>query len=154
MREASDTRLWRRYFFIAVLAWLIVDFATTPAIANPRGYYSTYMPLLLVFYVGYPLAFAVLRYAIGLSSRGMFAAMIAGIVVVEIVFTRNALLFTLPICLLAIPISLGHYAMVTFMPMWLAEGTALHNKKWVVATISVFGVGVLLNAFTQFSACP
>jgi hypothetical protein len=42
---------WLRYFLLAVLAWVIVDFTTTAAIGNPRAYYSKFMPALLIFYV-------------------------------------------------------------------------------------------------------
>jgi hypothetical protein len=76
--------------------------------------------------------------------------MIAGIVVVEIGFTHNMLLLTLPICLLAIPISLGHYGMVSFMPLWIAEGTLSENRKWATATLVLWAVGVFLNILTQF----
>jgi len=144
------TRRWLRYFLIAVFAWVIVDFTTTAAIAHPFAYYSKYMPALLVFYIGYPLVFSALIYQFRLGARGLSLAMIAGIVVVEIVFTHNLLLLTLPICLLAIPISLAHYSMVTFMPLWMAERTIGKNKKWAAATAAVWAVGVLLNILTQF----
>jgi hypothetical protein len=139
-----------RYFLLGVLAWFIVDFTTTEAVGNPRAYYSKYMPALLVFYFGYPLVFSALRYKFRLGGRGLFLAMIVGIVVVEILFSHNALMFTLPICLLAIPISLGHYGMVTFIPLWIAEGTLRQNRKWAMATLMVWAVGVLLNLLTQF----
>lgn len=132
------------------MAWVIVDFTTTAAIGNPRAYYSKYMPALLFFYIGYPLIFTGLIYKLRLSQRGVLLAMIAGIVVVEVVFTHNRLLFTLPVCLLAIPISLGHYSMVTFMPFWIAERKLGENRKWATATLVVWGVGVLLNVLTQF----
>jgi hypothetical protein len=151
--KSGDPR-WFKYFLLAVLAWLIVDFTTTEAIGNPHGYYSKYMPALLIFYLGYPLVFAALRYKLLLGPKGLFAAMLGGIVVVEIVFTQNALMYTLPICLLAIPISLGHYGMVTFMPMWLTEGTLSRNKKWAAATITVFAAGVILNILTQYGSHP
>jgi len=141
---------WLRYFLIAVLAWVIVDFTTTEAIGNPRGYYSKYMPALLIFYFGYPLVFSAFIYKFRLGARRLFLAMLAGIVVVEILFTHNTLLFTLPICLLAIPISLGHYGMVTFMPMWMAEGTISQNRKWALATLVVWAIGAMLNILTQF----
>jgi hypothetical protein len=147
---ARGTREWVRYFFLAVLAWVIVDFTTTAAIGNPRDYYSKYMPALLFFYLGYPLVFGTLRYRFRLGARGMFLAMIAGIVFVEIVCTHNILLYTLPVCLVAIPISLGHYGMVTFMPLWIAEGTVGRNRKWATGTVAVWAVGVLLNILTQF----
>lgn len=141
-----------RYFLLAVLAWLIVDFTTTSAIAKPAAYYSKYMPALLVFYVGYPLVFSILIYRFRLTSKRLFLAMVLGIVVVELLFAHNMLLLTLPVCLLAIPISLGHYGMVTFMPWWVAERTIRQNRKWVLATLSIWAVGVLLNVATQFGS--
>jgi len=141
---------WFRYFLLAVLAWVVVDFTTTAAIGNPRAYYSKFMPALLIFYVGYPLIFSTLIYKFRLGSRGLLLAMITGIFVVEVVFTHNMLLVTLPICLLAILISLGHYGMVTLMPLWIAERTIGRNRKWAAATLAVWGVGVLLNILTQF----
>jgi hypothetical protein len=146
---STGTRAWLNYFLLALLAWIVVDFTTTPAIANPHAYYSRYMPALLLFYVGYPLVFTALIYRFRLGPKGLFVAMIMGIVVVEIVFTHNRLLLTLPVCLLAIPISLGHYGMVTFMPQWLAERTIGRNRRWAVATLAVWAVGVLLNILTQ-----
>jgi len=146
----KDFRGWLRYFALALLAWVIVDFTTTAAIRNPLAYYSKYMPALLLFYIGYPLVFSVLIYGLRLGQRALFLAMIAGIVVVEIVFTHNRLLLTLPICLLAIPISLGHYGMVSFMPLWIAEGTIGENRAWATATLGVWAVGVILNVLTQF----
>ncbi len=140
----------KRYFFLAVLAWVLVDFSTTPAIAHPVSYYSTYMPALLLFYIGYPLIFSALIYRLRLGPRGVFVAMVVGIVVVEIVFTHNALLYTLPICLIAIPLALAHYAMVTYLPWWIAERTLRENRRWVTVTIVVWAIGVLLNALTQF----
>ncbi len=123
-------RDWFKYFFVAVLAWVLVDFTTTAAIGHPVVYYTKYMPALLLFYLGYPLLFSALRYKSRLGGKGLFLAMIAGIVVVEIVFSHNLLLLTLPICLLAIPISLAHYGMVTFVPLWIVERSLanLHSE--------------------------
>jgi hypothetical protein len=145
-----SARGWGRYFGLAVLAWVVVDFSTTAAIGNPVAYYSKYMPALLLFYLGYPLVFSALIYRVRLNGRGIFLAMVAGIIVVEIVCVHNMLLLTLPICLLAIPISLGHYAMVTFMPLWMAEGTLMENRSWAKVTLTVWGLGTVLNILTQF----
>jgi hypothetical protein len=148
----TGTRAGARYFVLAVLAWLFVDFTTTEAVGNPRAYYSKYMPALLLFYLGYPLAFSLLIYKFRLGNQGLFLAMLGGIVVVEILFVQNPLLYTLPICLLAIPISLGHYAMVTFMPRWLAERTLRAHTKWAAAILSLWAVGTFLNLLTQFGS--
>lgn len=145
-----DMRDWLRYFLISVLAWVMVDFTTTAAIGNPVAYYSKYMPALLSFYIGYPLVFSALIYKFRLPRKGLFLAMIAGIVLVEIGFTHNMLLLTLPICLLAIPLSLAHYGMVTFMPLWITERTLGANRRCAAATIGGWVVGVFLNILTQF----
>ncbi len=142
----QGSRGWPRYFALAVLAWIMVDFTTTAAIGNPVAYYSKYMPALLLFYLGYPLVFSFLIYGLKLGQRALCLAMVAGIVLVEIVFTHNMLLLTLPICLLAIAISLGHYGMVSFMPLWIAEGTIGENRKWATATLAVYAIGVILCA--------
>jgi hypothetical protein len=142
---------WLKYFLCAVLAWVVVDFTTTAAIAHPARYYSTYMPALVFFYLGYPLLSCVLIYACGLAGWRLFLAMLGGIAVVEIGFAHNTLLVTLPICLLAIPISLGHYGMVTFMPKWLAEHSLRKNRRWAAATVGTWGLGVLINIVTQFA---
>src|SRR5512141_2607999 len=136
-------RDWLRYFLLAVLAWVIVDFTTTAAVGNPLAYYSKYMPALLIFYLGYPIVFSALIYKFRLRTTGLFLAMIVGMVVV-IVFTHNMLLLTPPICLLAIPIGLAHYGMVTFMPLWIAERMIGENTKWAAATVAVWAIGVLL----------
>ncbi len=152
-QEVSSPRVARggvAYFIVAVLAWLFVDFTTTPAIAHPHAYYSKYMPALLLFYLGYPLIFALLIYKFRLHGRGLFFAMLLGIFVVEIVFTQNMLLVTLPVCLIAIPISLAHYSMVTFMPLWAVQKTFVANRKWIIVTLIGWSIGVLLNILTQF----
>ena len=57
---------------------------------------------------------------------------------------------TFPICPLAMPISLGHYGMVSFMPLWIAEGTIRENRTSATATPVVYAVGAILNILTQF----
>ena len=66
---------WLRYFSLAVLAWVIVDFTTTAAIGNPLAYYSKYMPALLLFYLGYPLVFSYLIYGLKLRKKGLLSPM-------------------------------------------------------------------------------
>ncbi len=141
-----------RYFLCGVLAWLVVDFTTTPAIAHPRAYYSHYGAVLLLFYLGYPLAFTLLRYRWRLGPKALFASMLAGIFVVEIVLAHNMLLVTPPVCLLAIPLALAHYSMVTFVPLWVAEGTLQEHRVLAAVVAAGWAIGVLLNAATQFGA--
>jgi len=134
-----------KYFLTAVLAWVIVDFTTTEAIAN-LGYYAKYMPALLFFYIGYPLVFSLLIYKYKLKTKGLFIAMLIGIILVEIVFSNNLLFFKFPLVLLLIPISLAYYSVVTFVPLWIVEKK---KNKWFVITIVIWIIGSLLNLLTQ-----
>ena len=134
-----------KYFLIAVLAWFIVDFTTTEAIAN-LNYYTKYMPMLLLFYLGYPLVFTLLIYKYKLKTKGLFIAMLIGIILVEIVFSNNLLFFKFPLVLLLIPISLAYYSMITFVPLWIVEKK---KNKWFIITLIIWVLGSLLNLINQ-----
>jgi hypothetical protein len=40
--------------------------------------------------------------------------------------------------------------MVTFMPLWIAEGTIGQNRGLAATTLAVWAFGALLNILTQF----
>ena len=142
---------WLKYFLLAFLAWIIVDFTTTAAIGNPSSYYSTYMPALLIFYLGYPLIFSLLIYKFKLKPKKLFISMIIGIILVEIIFSGNTLFFSFPLLLLIIPISLAYYSMVTFVPLWITEKKLKQNKKWFIVILIIYIIGSLLNLLTQLN---
>lgn len=136
-----------KYFLLDVLFWVIVDFTTTNAIKDAVSYYSTYMPTILLFYIGCPLVFAFLIYKYHLSDNGLFIATIIEIVIVEIIFTRNPLFFTFPMMLLAIIVSLCIYCFLSFVPKWLIDGeTQQHKRKIIILTLA-WMVVTLLTAF-------
>ena len=137
-----------KYFLIAVVAWFIVDFTTTSAIAD-LGYYTIYMPGILLFYFGYPLIFSLLIYKFKLKEKGLFISMLIGIFVVEIVFTGNALFLQFPLVILLIPISLAYYSMVTFVPYWIVKNKIKKYKGWFKATLIIYIIGSVLNLITQ-----
>ena len=120
-----------KYFLLGILFWFIVDFTTTEAIRNPGTYYSTFMPALLIFYIGYPLIFSLLIYKFKLKNTSLFFAVLLGIMSIEIVFTHNVLLFTFPIMILAIPVAISLYSFITFVPKWIGRW---RNKKIQMAT--------------------
>jgi len=137
-----------KYILLGIVFWAVVDFTTTGAIRNPAGYYLTYMPALLIFYIGYPLIFSLLIYKFRLSNRWLFLAALVGAFVVEVVFTQNALLFTFPIMLLAIPLAVSIYSFLTFVPKWIIEKN-IKDKKW--KTIVLTAIWVLLSIITFIS---
>ena len=139
---------WLKYFLLSVLVWFIVDFTTTEAIAN-LGYYAKYMPAILIFYIGYPVIFTLLIYKFKLKTKGLFIAMLIGIILVEIVFSGNTLFFAFPLFLLIIPLALAYYAMVTFVPLWITEKRLKKNKKWFIIVLVLFIIGSLLNLVNQ-----
>jgi hypothetical protein len=139
-----------KYFFVAVIFWVIVDFTTTGAIKNPGWYYSTFMPALLIFYLGYPLLFSILIYQFKFASWVLFVATIIGAFIVEVIFTNNPLLITFPLMLLGIPAAISIYSFITYVPKWIVDGEVKHNKwkilimTFVYALISfasIFGSG-------------
>lgn len=121
------SKFWN-YFIFSVCFWFIVDFTTTQAIKNPGVYYSTYMPTILIFYLGFPLVFSYLIYTKEVSNKGIFIAMCIGIIIVEILFTNNPLFYTFPLVILAVFVSICIYGFLTFVPKWIVDGEIKANK--------------------------
>ena len=138
-----------KYFLLGILFWVVIDFTTTEAIRNPSFYYSTFMPALLIFYIGYPLVFSLLIYKFKLSNRSLFIAALVGIFVVEILFTNNALLYTFPLMLLTIPVAISIYTLHTFVPKWIVD-KEIKNNKWKILIMVI--VYILVSLATLFGS--
>ena len=136
-----------KYFLLGVLFWFVVDFTTTEAIRNPCHYYSTFMPALLIFYIGYPLVFALLIYKFKLNNKLLFIATLIGIIIVEILFVRNTLLYTFPIMILTIPIAISIYSLITFVPKWIVD-KEMKNNKWKLILMLI--IYILVSLATLF----
>jgi hypothetical protein len=137
-----------KYIALGILLWIGVDFTTTAAIKDPGYYYSHFMPALLLFYLGHPLLFSLLIYKFKLNSGFLFIATLLGAFVVEILFTRNALLYTFPMMLLAIPVAIAIYSLLTFLPKWLVEGE-IYKQKWQLTIMLI--VYILVSLATILS---
>ena len=122
----------RKYFLWAFIFWLVVDFTTTDAIKNPGQYYSTYMPAILIFYIGYPLIFAYLIYGRRIGKKALFFSMIAGMFIVEVFFTKNPLMYQFPLFFLGIPAGVSIYGFITYVPKWIVEKRIKENEKKVI----------------------
>ena len=127
-----------KYFLLGILFWIIVDFTTTEAIRNPVKYYSTYMPALLIFYIGYPLVFSFLIYKFNFIGKKLFIAALIGAFVVEVIFTHNPLLITFPLMLIGIPAAVSIYSLITFAPKWIVNRELKKNKWKLIIMVIVY----------------
>ena len=75
--------------------------------------------------------------------------MLVGIFVVEMLFTNNALLYTFPIMLLAIPLSLFIYGLITFLPKWITDNKIKQNLKLVLLLIIVWIIVAFITYITN-----
>ena len=128
----------RGYFLLGVLLWVVVDFGTAGGFRP--SYFARYMPALLVFYVGYPLAFTYLIFRRGLGGRGLFVATLIAIFIVEAVFTGNPWIIVFPLCLIGIPLAIAVYAPLTYFPLWAVRGEMGRHRRTVVALCCVEAV--------------
>lgn len=137
------------YFLVGAILWIVVDFFTTSAVRDPSAYYRIYFPTILLFYIGYPLIFSLLIYGFHLRERSLFLATVFGMLFVEILFTHNAEFFSFPLLFLAIPIAIGIYSFLTFVPKWIVEGEIKKNR-WKVLILT--GVVVVVGVLTIFGS--
>ena len=141
---------FRRYLLAGVVTWVVVDYTTA---FNPDVQrWLDHMPLIWVFYVGYPLVFAHLIYNRRWSDRSIFLAMIAGGFFVEIVCSNNSLLYTYPIMLAMIPVALAIYGVVTFIPKWVVEGELKARWRTAAFLLAVYVIVAVLNYVNKASA--
>jgi hypothetical protein len=137
-----------KYFIIGVIFWLIVDWTT--AFQPDLQRWLTYWPEIWVFYLGFPFIFAFLIYKRMWSNRGIFTATLAEVFIVEIVFTHNALLYTFPIMVLALPVGIILYSLLVFVPKWIVD-KELRRNKWKLTLMVAVWVLVSLATFAGSS---
>jgi hypothetical protein len=132
------------YFLLCFLLWVVVDLGTAGGLR--LSYFARYMPALLVFYLGYPLVFTWLIFRRRLGSRGLFAATLVAILVVEAVFTGNPWVVSLPLCLIGIPLAVAVYAPLTYFPLWAVRGELARHRRTVLALACVEVAVTVLTA--------
>lgn len=140
---------WLKYFLLGILFFVIVDFLTTRALVHPAEYYSAFMPLLLVFYIGYPLIFSILITKFKLKTKGLFIGSIIGMLVLEILFFQNQLFFQFPMVFLALLFGISCYSLITIVPKWIVDKELSKRKKWVIIMLVLLIIHTLLNYATQ-----
>ena len=76
--------------------------------------------------------------------------MLVEIILVELVLSGNVMLIQFPLFLIAIPLALAYYSIVTIVPFWIAENKIKENKKIVILIGVIWLIGFLLNIASQF----
>ena len=133
------------YTFLGFVLWVIIDLGTAGGFR--LSYFSTHGPLLLAFYLGYPIGFAYLIFLRRWAGWKLFFATVVAILLVEGVFTGNPFILSFPLMLLGIPLAICIYSPLTYFPLWIVNGE-LGNRKAVVAFLSVVVLAVM--ALTTF----
>lgn len=142
-----DVRGALKYFLIGTFFWVIVDFATTQGIVNPYQYYSVHFPAILIFYLGYLLVFSFLIYKFSLKGRALFVATVIAMLFVEVLFTHNAVIYSFPLLFIGIPVAIVIYSFLTYVPMWIVDGTVKKNSGKAIALLLLVFLISLLNVF-------
>jgi len=131
------------YFVYGIICWVIVDFTT---VFNPNlQRWISYWPTIWLFYILFPLIFSLLIYKAKISNKQLFICTIVEIIISEVILFQNQLLFTFPIMLLAIPVSLCIYTLITFLPKWIVEKELNENRKLIIFLIIVW---ILISIIT------
>ena len=138
-----DKNNWLYYLIYGIICWVIVDFTT---VFNPNlQRWISYWPTIWLFYILFPLMFSFLIYKVKINDKQLFLCIIIEIIISEVILFQNQLLFTFPIMLLAIPLSLCIYTLITFLPKWIVEKKLKENQRMVIFLIVVW---ILISIIT------
>jgi hypothetical protein len=135
------------YVLYGFLLWVVIDWGTAGGFRF--SYFRTYGPLLLIFYLGFPIAFACLIFKLHWSERMLLLATLVAILVVEGIFTRNPLVLSFPWMLIGIPLACCVYAPLTYIPLWLVNGE-MGKHRAIVIFLALAVIGVMF--LTMFGA--
>ena len=142
-------RAFVKYLLSGVSIWVLVDYTTA---FNPdTARWIQHMPDIWLFYIGYPLIFAYLIYVRRWSDRQLFGSMLVLAFIIEVILTRNSLLYTFPIMLIMNPVAIAIYSLVTFIPKWYTENEIARNRNSVVILVGVWMVVSILNYATNIN---
>jgi len=134
-----------RYVLLGFLLWVIIDLGTAGGFR--LSYFTTYGPLLLVFYLGYPLAFSYLIFRRQWSGWRLFLATVVAIGLIEGVCTRNPFVLSFPLLLAGIPLAICIYAPLTYFPLWIVNHDMRRHKAVVAVSSLVVIVVMFLSTF-------
>jgi hypothetical protein len=108
-----------RYVLYGFILWVMIDLGTAGGFR--MSYFRVHGPLLLLFYLGFPAAFAYLIFQRSWSGWKLFLATAVTIILVEGVFTGNPFILSFPLMLVGIPLALCVYSPLTYFPLWIVN---------------------------------
>ena len=129
-----------RYIIYGFILWVIVDLGTAGGFR--LSYLTSHGPLLLFFYLGFPLAFAYLIFQRRWSGWKLFLATAVAIILVEGVFTGNPFVLSFPLMLVGIPLAICIYAPLTYFPLWIVN-REMGKHKAVAVVLSMIVIAVM-----------
>ena len=121
-----------KYVLLGFLSWFLVDWATAGGCR--LSYFK--VPFIghflrLIIFLGSPLFLAYLIFDRQYNNKELFLAMLVNLVVVEILITRNSLLYTFPGCMVFIPVAVAIYSLVVFLPLWIIKKKVQKNRGMI-----------------------
>jgi hypothetical protein len=140
-------RAFVKYLLSGVSVWVLVDYTTA---FNPdTARWIQHMPDIWLFYIGYPLILAYLIYVRRWGGRRLFGSMLVLAFIIEVILSRNSLLYTFPIMLIMNPVAIAIYSLVTYIPKWYTENEITRNRNAVAVLVVVWIVVSILNYATN-----
>jgi hypothetical protein len=137
------------YVLCGFILWVIIDLGTAGGFR--LSYFSAHGPLLLVFYLGFPIAFACLIFRWHWAGSKLFFATVVAIMLVEGVFTGNPFVLSFPLMLVGIPLAICIYSPLTYFPLWIVNGE-MGRHRAVATFLSLVVLAVMFLA--TFGAEP
>ncbi len=133
------------YVILGFIFWVVVDLGTAGGFH--LSYFLEHGSLLLLFYLGFPLAFAYLIFWRHWAGWKLFLATVVAIILVEGVFTGNPFVLSFPLMLVGIPLAICIYAPLTYFPLWIVNGELGKHKGVVIFLLLVVVVVMILTTF-------
>jgi hypothetical protein len=129
-----------KYVILGFLLWVIIDLGTAGGFR--LSYFTAHGPLLLVFYLAYPLVFSYLIFRRHWSGWRLFLATVVAILVIEGVFTGNPFVISFPLLVVGIPLAICIYSPLTYFPLWIINNE-MHRHRAVAVMLSLVVVTVM-----------
>jgi hypothetical protein len=143
----SGNRKFFNYLLLSIIFWTVVDFTTVFSPDLMR--WSSYMPGILIYYIGYPLAFSLLIYKARIGGWKLFALTAFGALLAEMVFFHNPLVLSFPVLLLGVPLAIAIYSFITYAPLWIVEGKVKENKAKLILLSAAWALVSILTFITN-----
>ena len=109
------------------------------------------MPLIFAFYFGSPLVFAFLIYRRKWTDRSLLGPMLVVLVLVEVVFSHNALLYTSPLLLIFIPLAVAIYSFLTYVPRWIVDRRVAQHRRTTLVLVVVWLIVAVLSTSSRLA---